>query len=268
MRKLLLGLLFGLVVVAFFTACQQQGEPKNLPSVSGATDADGPFPGIPRSLADGLDYRLHPLDGFRAKIDRLVAEGVEFSSFHGPLLKILDQIEIHEGDVIADIGCGTGQLSIGWLERRVPLKKLYAVDINKQSLELLQYTIDKARLPGRERVETVVAGLDDLRLPAGEIDVAVVVNLAFYVDMPLPDAGPELPVQREKSIASLVRAIKPGGRVHAFQPSDVGKPLPLSSVAGPYENGGLRMVSHETIFLPIKYFHLVLEKPRDPSKAN
>jgi S-disulfanyl-L-cysteine oxidoreductase SoxD len=89
-----------------------------------------------------------------------------------PGLKVDDVIAnlaLKPGDIVADIGSGTGAFTIPFAKAVAPTGKAIAVDIWP---ELLDYIKQKAASAGVTNLQTVHAALDDPRLPFQSIDVA------------------------------------------------------------------------------------------------
>ncbi|MBA3507875.1 MAG: methyltransferase domain-containing protein, partial [Betaproteobacteria bacterium] len=58
-----------------------------------------------------------------------------------------------------------------------------------------------SKRPGLGNIEPVLGGVDDVRLPAASADVAIMVDVYHELEYPY------------EVLASIVRAVKPGGRV-------------------------------------------------------
>ena len=110
---------------------------------------------------------------------------------------LIDGLELEAGDVVADIGAGTGYFTFRMAER-VPDGRVIAVDIQPEMLELLNTR--EAEL-GLDNVEPLLGEIDDPKLPAGEVDLVLMV-----------DAYHEFSHPREM-LAGIVDGLKPGGRV-------------------------------------------------------
>jgi len=118
-----------------------------------------------------------------------------------PGLKIDDVIaclRLHPGDVVADIGAGTGAFTIPFAKAVAPSGKAYAVDIWP---ELLEYIGAKAKNDGVTNLQTVLARRDDPLLPPGQVD------LAFFHDV-FHNAN-----DREAYLRVLATYLKPNGRI-------------------------------------------------------
>ena len=110
---------------------------------------------------------------------------------------LVSELGLRPGDVVADVGAGSGVLSF-LMSERVPQGRVLAVDIQPEMLEMLA----KARAKrGIRNVETVLGTLADPRLPTESVDLALMV-----------DAYHEFSHPREM-MQAIVRALRPGGRV-------------------------------------------------------
>lgn len=164
---------------------------------------------------------------------------------------ILDELEIGKDDVLADIGAGSGYFSF-LLAPLVPDGKVIAEDIQPEMIEFIE---GKKKLKNVANVETLLGTIEDTKLPAGEVDLVILV-----------DAYHEFSHPREM-MESVVRGLRPGGRVILLEyrgedPSINIKPLhkmTVKQVRGEMEAVGLEF-SEVREFLPIQHF-LVFKKP-------
>ena len=111
--------------------------------------------------------------------------------------RVVPLLGLKPADVVADIGAGSGYFSFR-MSAAVPQGKVYAVDIQKEMLDLIKARQAKA---GGANITTVLGGVADPRLPAGAVDLILLV-----------DAYHEFSYPREMGLA-MVRALKPGGRI-------------------------------------------------------
>lgn len=110
---------------------------------------------------------------------------------------VVELLELEPDDVVADIGAGTGYMTVR-LAEQVPAGHVFAVDVQPEMLELLSARIAEEQLTG---IEPVQGAEDDPHLPPESIDVALMV-----------DAYHEFAYPREM-MQHLRQALKPGGKV-------------------------------------------------------
>lgn len=118
-----------------------------------------------------------------------------------PGLKIDDVISclnLKPGDVVADIGAGTGAYTIPFAKAVAPRGLALAVDIWP---ELIEYVGEKAAAAHVGNVQPVLASRDDPRLPPRGVDVAFFHDVFHNVN------------DRQAYLRLLVTYIKPGGRI-------------------------------------------------------
>ena len=110
----------------------------------------------------------------------------------------LDAIGIRQGMVVADIGAGTGYFSLRLAKRVGPAGKVYANDIQPEMLRRLRENADKAKL---KNIETVPGTDVDPKLPAGQMDIVLLVDVYHEFSQP------------QKMLRKIRDALKPSGRL-------------------------------------------------------
>jgi ubiquinone/menaquinone biosynthesis C-methylase UbiE len=113
--------------------------------------------------------------------------------------KVIDFLQLQQGDTAADIGAGTGYFTVR-LARAVGADgTVLAVDIEQ---EMLDFVAERARREGLvPPVRTVLADPDDPKLPDDEVDTILVVNTWHHID------------DRIDYLGRLTRDLAPGGRL-------------------------------------------------------
>jgi ubiquinone/menaquinone biosynthesis C-methylase UbiE len=111
---------------------------------------------------------------------------------------LLQALALRPGMVVADIGAGSGYLSRRMAPQVAPGGKVLAVDVQPQMVALLEHL---AQQPGLGNIEPSLGGEQDIKLPAASVDLAVMVDVYHELAYPYEVLG------------SIVRALKPGGRV-------------------------------------------------------
>jgi ubiquinone/menaquinone biosynthesis C-methylase UbiE len=112
--------------------------------------------------------------------------------------KIVDACGLKPGMAVADVGAGTGLFTRMFAQRVGPQGKVYAVDITQKFLDHIARTCREA---GIANVTTVLGKLDSVELPPASIDVAFICDTYHHFEFPF------------RTMASVHRALKPGGRV-------------------------------------------------------
>ena len=111
---------------------------------------------------------------------------------------LLRMLALQPGTVVADIGAGTGYYTRRIADLVGPTGKVYAVDVQPEMVSMLQAL---AKRPGYGNVLPVQGGIDTVKLPAASIDLAIMVDVYHELEFPY------------EVLASIVRALKPGGKV-------------------------------------------------------
>lgn len=110
----------------------------------------------------------------------------------------LDLIDIKPGMSIADVGAGSGYMTVRLAKRVGPAGKIYANDLQAAMLQLLRNKMVLERLPN---VELVQGTETDTRLPASAIDMALLVDV--YHEFWYP----------QEMLRSIRRSLKPNGQL-------------------------------------------------------
>lgn len=112
--------------------------------------------------------------------------------------EVVASLKLRPGDVVADLGAGSGPF-VAAFARAVSAKgKVYAVDIDSG---FFPFILAKAKAAGVGNVQTVLGEPTDPKLPAADIDVAFFHDVLHHVD------------DRAAYLKSLVRYLEPGARV-------------------------------------------------------
>ncbi len=112
--------------------------------------------------------------------------------------EIVAACEIQPGQTVADMGAGTGLFTRMFAETVGMDGRVIAVDIAQKFLDHIQKTTREA---GQRNVATVLCKADSTELPPGSVDIAFICDTYHHFEFP------------QKTMASLHRALKPGGRV-------------------------------------------------------
>lgn len=110
----------------------------------------------------------------------------------------LDALKLVPGSTVADVGAGSGYMTVRMAKRVGPAGKVYANDIQPQMLNLLRQRLDREKIPN---VELVLGTYDDPRLPANSVDLILMVDV--YHEFSQPQA----------MLRRMRESLKPGGRL-------------------------------------------------------
>lgn len=127
---------------------------------------------------------------------------------------LLAELNLTQGLVVADVGAGSGYLT----RRMAPMVapgKVIAVDIQPEMLELLT---ELAARPGYRNVVPLLGTVDDTRLAPASIDLAIMVDVYHELEFPY------------EVMQSIVRALKPGGRVAFVEYRGEDDDVPIKSL--------------------------------------
>jgi predicted methyltransferase len=112
--------------------------------------------------------------------------------------KVLDTLQIAAGSVVADIGAGIGYYSLRLAKRVGANGRVLATDIQPEMLSRLRTNMEKA---GIANIEPILSTPTDAKLPAGQLDLALMVDVYHELAQP------------EETMAQVRRALKPSGRL-------------------------------------------------------
>lgn len=107
---------------------------------------------------------------------------------------LMANLDIEPTDVIADIGAGTGYLTVR-LAPKVPQGKVLAVDVQPEMLEMLG---DRNDL---ENIELILASETDPHLPEEAVDMAIMLDVYHELESPY------------EVMQNVVRSLRPGGKM-------------------------------------------------------
>ena len=110
----------------------------------------------------------------------------------------IEVLKIAKGASVADIGAGSGYMTVRLAKRVGPTGTVYANDVQPQMLEMLRRRLEKEKIAN---VTLVQGTVDDPRLPPASVDLELMVDV--YHEFSQPQA----------MLRGLRQALKPGGRL-------------------------------------------------------
>ena len=112
--------------------------------------------------------------------------------------RLIEMLKLKEGDVVADIGIGTG-----YIARRISPKigeagTIYGVEIQQEMLDILAKKMAEANITN---IKGILGTITDPKLPPSSVDLAIMVDVYHEFSHPY------------EMIQNICRGLKTGGRV-------------------------------------------------------
>jgi precorrin-6B methylase 2 len=111
---------------------------------------------------------------------------------------LLEAMQIRPGEVLADIGAGSGYFSWRMAKATGSGGKVFAVDIQPEMLDLLQRNMARREITN---VVSVLGTTNDPKLPPGSVDTMLMVDVYHEFDQPF------------EMLSAMVKGLKKGGRI-------------------------------------------------------
>ena len=169
--------------------------------------------------------------------------------------EIVPRLQLKPGDVVADLGAGTGYFTRRLARAVGPSGRVYAVDIQPEMLRHLKESIEKA---GIRNVVPVLGESDDPKLPRASLDWILLVDVYHELQQPKPMlAKMREALKRTGKIALVEYRLEGLTALHVREEHRMSK----EQVLAEWQPAGFRLVTlHE--FLPVQHF-FVFEKTPD-----
>lgn len=171
--------------------------------------------------------------------------------------RVIEGLKLRSTDVVADIGAGTGYFSFR-LSAQVPDGKVFAVDVQPEMLDILNFLQQESQI---QNVEPVLGSETDPHLPSESIDLALMVDA--YHEFAYP----------QEMMQNIYAALKPGGRVALVEYRGENPLVPIKGLHKMTqrqvrkEMQAIGLVWLETQkFLPQQHL-MIFQKPADPTQT-
>ncbi len=171
--------------------------------------------------------------------------------------KLLKALNLKEGDVVADIGAGSGYYSFRMSKLVGEKGKILAVEIQKEMLDMIR---DRAKKEKVGNIELVMGTEQDPKLPANSVDLILLVDVYHEFDHPF------------EMTDKMVAALKPGGRLvfAEFRKEDANVPIKevhkMTERQVIKEMGEFKELKHDETSAVLPWQHIIFFKKVNKAK--
>ncbi len=114
------------------------------------------------------------------------------------LTLLIKSLDLKPGMVVADIGAGSGVISILMAEKILPDGKVLAVDVQQEMLDRLRENTKRMKITN---IEPVKGTQQTTSLKPGSVDLAIMVDVYHELEFPY------------EMLLDISKSLKPGGRI-------------------------------------------------------
>jgi arsenite methyltransferase len=140
-------------------------------------------------------HQHHPPES--ASADIKVLEDPERDRWQQPE-RVISALDLKPGDIVADLGAGSGYFTTRLARTVSPRGKVYAVDIDRQ---LLGYIERRAKEEHLQNIQPILADPHDPKLPPSSVDLIFICDTLHHIS------------DRPTYYPLLARALKRGGKL-------------------------------------------------------
>ena len=112
--------------------------------------------------------------------------------------EIITRLQLKPGDVVADLGAGSGVFSLPMARAVAPSGKVYAVDVDQAFIDYIKQKVKDQQM---SNVHPILGRFRDPALPAADVDVAFMHDVLHHIE------------DRAAYLKQVTRYLKPGGRI-------------------------------------------------------
>jgi len=160
--------------------------------------------------------------------------------------EVITTLKLKEGEVIADIGAGSGYFTFRLAHHVGDTGRVYAVDVSPDMIVHLNRRIRDLHL---KNVVTILAAPDDPLLADASIDRFFICDTWHHIE------------NRDRYLALLKKMLRPGGQIIMVdfkkEQTPMGPPMEMrierDDLVKEMEKNGFRLAAEHT-FLPYQYF--------------
>lgn len=111
---------------------------------------------------------------------------------------LVEALKLRPGEIVADIGCGSGFIARKIAKKITPAGFVYGVDIQEEMLDVLAKRMAMFRI---DNVKPLLGTPTDPRVPPASCDTMIMVDVYHEFDQPY------------EMVRSMIAGLKPGGRL-------------------------------------------------------
>jgi len=160
--------------------------------------------------------------------------------------EVVAALALKPGEVVADVGAGSGYFAVRLAKEDGPAGRVYGVDV---SPEMIVHLNRRVRDAGITNVQTVLSAPDDPLLLDASVDRFFICDTWHHID------------DQAKYLALMKKMLRPGGQVVMIdfhkRELPVGPPLAMKiareDLVKQMEGAGFRLAAEHT-FLPYQYY--------------
>jgi len=112
--------------------------------------------------------------------------------------KLMEALKLRPGDVVADIGAGSGYFTFRIADKVGPKGKVLAVEIQQEMLDLIKARMKEKKV---ENIDLILGKEDDPKLPPSSTDLILMVDVYHEFEFPY------------EMTVNMLKGLKPGGRL-------------------------------------------------------
>jgi precorrin-6B methylase 2 len=170
--------------------------------------------------------------------------------------KLMEELKIKEGDVVADVGAGSGYFTFRMSPKVGAKGKVLAVDIQPEMLEEIK---KKSRARKIDNVEPVLGTEKDPKLPENAVDMILLVDVYHEFSFPY------------EMTEAMVKSLKSGGRLVfvEYRLEDEKVPIKLvhkMSQKQVIKEMGLHPLKHVKTIDVLPWQHIIVFEKKDREK--
>ncbi|MGH7944078.1 MAG: class I SAM-dependent methyltransferase [Opitutaceae bacterium] len=157
---------------------------------------------------------------------------------------LVEALALKRGEIVADIGAGSGYFSWRMAQKVGEKGKVYAVEIQQEMLDILMVNMRKRRVGGI--VQPMLGTVQDPKLPEAGVDTILLVDVYHEFDFPY------------EMTRAMIQALKPGGRLVLVEYRGEDPEVPIK----PLHKMTVAQVRKEMSVHPIRFEQTIATLPR------